>query len=698
MSIDETSVSPEESAPDATGRGGSPDRSVQSAVAVLNGEIEILTGRRLSYLDRGESLAFAARARGDSHEKYFALICENRLVPRSLATTKFAGIINPGIVRLVTSGVAYWPPAQGQRYVFVYENTLGKALMKTTGQGGLGWKQDAVMKSFIRPMVNILMDLRDADMVHGCINPMNIFDGGTEDGQDRIILGECLSAPPSYLQPPVFEPVERAMTDPLAKGTGTSEDDLYAFGVTITTVLRTKDPLAGMNKDDIIRHKVELGSYAALTGKERFTGAILELLRGLLYDDRVQRWTLDEISAWLDGQRLSPKQSSKKQKASRPIHFASDRYHRPVLLAMDLDSNQAEAVQMIDGGALEQWVSRSLEDALTRGRLEQALETSREGGRGPGYWDRLLSRVSIALDPEAPIRFKGLRMHPEGIQYALADAFMTKKDLMPFADLINQQLVMIWLGAQQDVRVDVGNLITKFDSCRAFLRQNTLGYGIERCLYFLCPESPCVSERLAGYYVQDPEALLAAFEDMADSPKRPDLFIDRHIAAFLSVKDRRMIDPFFLELNADEYYKKVLANIKILATIQKRSHLGAFPGVAAWVADSLDPVYECFHDRDLRTFLREKVDKLKKTGDLVKIVTLLDDNELRQRDFLAFRQAMEDYRAMGGEDDELRQKLEKPESFGRETGQEVAAIVSGFLAGIFILVLAFMHFTKTAVF
>lgn len=664
-----------------------------STIAVLSDEIEILAEKRLPHLDRGPSLAYAARPKGESGEIYFALVCENHLVPRSTVAPKFAGIMSPGLVRLVGSGVVHWPPAQGQRYVFIYENAFGKQLMKSTTRAGLGWKHDNVMKGFIKPMINVLLDMRDADLVHGCINPTNIFEGGSDEGIDRVVLGECLATPPALLQPLVFEPVERAQADPIAKGPGTQEDDIYAFGVTLTMILRTRDPLAGMTDEEIIRQKIELGSYAALTGKDRYTGAILELLRGLLYDDRAQRWTLDEIEAWLEGQRLSPKQSSKKSKASRPVYFNNERYHRPILLAMDLEVNQSEAVQMIDGGMLEQWISRSLEDNLTKTRYEQAIETAQEGGRGPGYWDRLLSRVSIALDPEAPIRFKGMKVHPEGFPYALAEAYILKRDLMPFVEIINQQLVMFWISAQQEVKVDVGNLITKFDSCRAFLRQNTLGYGMERCLYFLNPECQCISDRLQGYYVRNPEDMMFAFEDMADQPKRPDLFIDRHIAAFLSVKDRRMIDPFLQELNADEYYKKVLANIKIMATIQKRSRMQPFPGIAAWIADILEPVYERFHDRELRESLRQRVAKLKVTGDLVKIVTLLDDPELKQRDFLEFKKAMEEHRELSGEDAELKHKMDKPETFGRETGQEVAAIVSGLLAAIIILTFAFMHFS-----
>lgn len=668
-----------------------------SNVAVLKDKIEILVDKPLPHLNHGAAKAYTARGVDDAKEVYYALISENHLVPRSNVAEKFSNILSTGIVRLISYGVTFWPPADGERYVFVYENNMGKPLMKSLKDGGLDWKADRAMASFIKPMISTLLDLRDADMVHGCINPMNIFDGNSPTAE-KVILGECLSAPPSYNQPSVFEPIERAMADPISRGKGTIADDLYSFGVSLTMILRSRDPLAGMSEEEVIRQKIELGSYGALTGKDRFTGSILELLRGLLYDDWRQRWTLDEVMSWLDGQRLSPKQSSKKQKASRPLHFDEKRYYRPTLLAMDLHKSDAEAAQMIDGGHLEQWVDRSLEDNLTKGRLEEALNSARENGRGPGYWDRLMCRVSMALDPDAPIRFKGLSMQPEGVQYALAETMAFKRDIVPFIELINQQLVMTWIGHHNDPNVDVGSLINKFDSCRAFLRQNNMGYGIERCLYFVCPECPCQSEILQGYYVRTPEDFMYAMEGIASQPKKPDLFIDRHIAAFLSVKDKRNIDPYFIELNSSEYHKKVLGNVKVLATIQKRSRMESFPMLAQWAASILRPVYERLHDRELRVKMKEKVDKLAKSGDLIKIVTVLDHNETWQRDFIAFRKAMDEYSDLSQENIELEHKMKKPEVFGRDTGREVAAIVAGLLSGIIILAFAFMHFTQIDIF
>jgi len=679
---------------EASDEGGAEGVEDDKNIVLFNNQIEILPDDRLRHLDKGPVKAYAAKVVGEPNALLFAMVCEPHLVPRTRAAPNYAGIINSVLTKMVTHGAIYWPPARAWRYCFIYVNNLGRSLAPP-GEipVGLGWRQDQVTNAVIKPMVNLLLDMRDADFVHGNIRVDNMFDGN-EKAVEKIILGECLSTPPSYTQSILYEPIERAMCDPVARGRGTQTDDLYAFAVSLAVILRKKDALVGMSDEEILHEKIDKGSYAALTGKDRFTGGVLELLRGLLYDDPAQRWGVDDILVWMEGQRLTPKQSTKKKKATRPLFFNGDRYYRQSILAMDLNKSQTEAVQMVDNGNLDQWITRSLEDNIVRSRVVQAIETTQEFGRGSGYWDRLLSRVSVALDPDAPLRFKGLSVHPDGVGYSLAEAFVLKHDLQPYVDIINQQLVTYWTTNQTDIRIDIGSLVHRFDSCRAFLRQGNIGYGVERCLYHLCPEAPCMSDRLRKYSVHSPEDMMYAFEDMSSDPDRPELFIDRHIAAFISTKDRKDIDPYLGELNSEEYYKRVLGNLKVLATIQKRSQMEMFPGITKWLVSIIDPVLERYHDRDLRERMVKSVEKLKDSGDIMKMATIFDSGEVMQRDAVNFKISMKEHTDLQREYETLEKKMDTPAVFSREVGREIAAIVSGILAAIIILAFGFLYFVQ----
>lgn len=694
-------VTPEEKPP-AAASAPMPEAASQGGggpIASFNGQYYIHSGKRLPHLDQGPVKAYAASELSDvSQATYYALVCEPNLTPRSRSAMAYATIPNPNLVRLVATGPLYWPPAGGQQYIFIYENLVGKPLTAEGDFRGLGWKPELVQQVVVKPLIYVLQDLRNSDVVHGNIRPSNMFPIGAGGAVDRTVLGECLATPPSFCQPVLFETIERAMCSPIGRGQPTIDDDLYALGVSLAVILRHRDPMEGFSDDEIIRYKIDQGTYIALTGKDRFSGDILELLRGLLNDDQKQRWNLEDVMGWLDGQRLTPKQGIKKIKAGRPIYYQDERYLRPALLAMDLGKNQSEAAQLVESGNLEQWVGRSLEDPAVMKRLESAIESSAELGRSAGYWDRLLCRVSIALDPEAPIRYKGVSVHPEGFGAALADAMITKKDMQPYVDLINQQTVLFWLTSQAEASVDIGSIVTRFDSCRAFLRQNNIAYGLERCLYFLNPEGHCLSEKLKGYFVRNPEDIMHAFEKISESASHPELFFDRHVTAFLSVKDRQDVDPYLVELGSDEIHKRIMGNIKVLAAIQQRSRMGKFPGICRWISEILDPVYDQFHDRELRAALKAKVAQISEHGDVAKIVALLDNHATAQKDTDGYNQARQDYYQLRVESARLESKMTDPAQFNRGVGREVAALSSCILAGITMMFFVFLVLTKGSVF
>lgn len=692
----EPSPPPDEVAGQSVGDVRKDDETASSggnAVVAFNEFIQIRCGRRLPHFDSGPVKAYEAVGSGKFAGLYFALVCERNFIPRANAGSIFSAFNNPALVRLAASGVVDWTPARQQRYVLIYESCPGKAILKAGDRQAIGWKPEIVMEAVVKPLVSVLRDFRDKDFVHGAICPQNLF-SASRNAPERIILGECLAGPPSFWQTALYEPVERAMADPLARGLGTRADDMYAFGVTLAVLLRHHDPLDGLTEKEIIKQKVENGSYAAITGKDRFTGAILELLRGLLVDDAVLRWSIDEVETWLDGQRLSPKQTTKRHKAARPISFHGRRYSQPAILAMDLEENVAEAVELVESGTLEQWLARSLEIKDADELIEKAVSSAEELGRGPGYRDRLVCRLSILLDPDAPIRLKGMHMRPDGVGNMLAEAIRKKRDLQPFVDMISDQTIINWLDSQKGGSIDYGAIVSRYETARAFVKLKNIGHGIERSVYILHAECPCLSEKLENYYVRTPEDIMYAFEDICSKGDAPVRFLDRHVAAFLSVKDRKNIDPYLVEINAEERHRQVLGELKTLATIQIRSRMEKFPSIARALASSLDPVYERFHDRELRQSLRQKIDRLKDQGDLSKIANTIDEGALFPQDFRAFRNAMIEYKDLRAEKEKLARKLAESGEFGRSTGHQVAALFSGILGGIIIVLFAIMVFAR----
>jgi len=187
-------------------------------------------------------------------------------------------------------------------------------------------------------------------------------------------------------------------------------------------------------------------------------------------------------------------------------------------------------------------------------------------------------------------------------------------------------------------------------------------------------------------------------EGISTKPDRPELFLDHHSVAFLSVKERSVIDPYIRELEEDEYFVRVMANIKCLATIQQRFNMQKFPGISDWMADIMDPVYERFHDRLLRTSLRKKIEKLRDTGDLSKIAGIMDNKKTISQDMNSFRQAMREYHELRQEGGQIEKKLAVSDGFSKTIGHEVAAVFSAIISAIMIAGLIFFYFISGSLF
>ncbi len=670
--------------------------AASNAPVFLNGEIEIFPGDRLPHLDQGPIKAYAALSK--TREKAFALICERNLVPQIFASQKYYGLSHPSMPRLVGAGVVDWTPVQQQRYVFVYENKIGKPIVTKENQHAMGLKNDLVVSHVMRSLIPAIKDLRDADFVHGNIRVQNLYDGGMT-GFDKIFLGECLSTPPGFLQPTVYETIERGAVHPLGRGLPTYEDDMYSLGVTLAVMLRTNDPMAGFSNDQIVAQKIEEGSYAAITGKERFTGSLLECLRGLLNDDPRQRWSIDDVLTWMEGRRVHARQGvNSRLKASRPIEFDGKKYLRPQLLAFDLPKNPKEGAKLVEGKDLFQWLNRSLQDKPTEERFEAAISNAQEGGTGGFYPERLSSYVATALSPTLPVMYRDLRFIPDAFGRMLAEASMSRRDLNPFIEYIQNQMILFYSAAQENGPSDANDLVTRFENCRAFLRHATSGYGIERCIYNLCPEVFCLSDKLKNFYVRSAEDLLIAFDRLATTPGRPENLIDRHIISFLSVRDRQIIDPYIPDLNSDQKYRHILGVLRVFSAIQLRSKMDPVPGLTAWLSECVDPLINRFHDRDLRTKTRAQLQKVKDKGDVAKVLALFDNAQIFQEDFRKYREALKDFANLRGEHSRLQASLETDKSFGHGTGRQVAAMVSGILAGFAVIFYLLYQFSGGEVF
>ena len=478
----------------------------------------------------------------------------------------------------------------------------------------------------------------------------------------------------------------------MGRGLGTPADDLYALGVAITIMMRSSDPMQGMSDEDIVKQKIAYGSYAALTGKDKFKGSINELLRGLLHDDPRERWTVEEVRMWTDGQRLRPKQAMRIKKASRPVEMGGEKYLMTNALAMDLNKDKDSAIQLIEGGELALWIQRSLENKNMLEALEKGLSMARGYGKGASQIDLILSATSNALDPWGPMRYKDVASMGDGLGFLLAHAFAAGKDLNVFADVFSKSVAQDWLRSTSLPGVDVSALYSKMDACKSHVSNAArAGFGLERCMYLLCISAPCMSDVVKDYYVRTPEDLVMAFEDLCRKGSPPSIFLDRQSIAFIAAKEHKSVDSFLPDLNAAEPYRKILGNLNTIAALQNRLKMKALPSIATHITTLLEPVYTRYHDKQVKDKLQKNIARYAKDGDLVKIAGLLDNKEVNTKDLDQFKRALAQYTRLKEEYQRLEENMEKKDVFGKTTGADFAAVVSGILSGIIIVFILFMN-------
>ena len=634
--------------------------------------------------------AYEVMPSGNQSGAFYAIICEPQFTPRVLAAQSYAAIANPSANRLVSAGVIPVPIVGQQRYCLIYEQNLGQAIVESNHGIALGWKPDFVLERVVGPVMSVLKDFHNVDLVHGAICPSNMFNGGKQDFH-AIILGDCLSVPAFSRQPAVFESPERMLASPTGRGEATPQYDLYSLGVSLAMMLRSIDPLEGMTDEQIYTRKIQNGTYSCMFSKaDRFSGAILELLRGLLQDDPASRWTVDEALAWMDGRRLSPKQANKIKKAGRALTMSEHEYNYPHTLVRDMFKTKADAIKLVEGGAMEQWIDRSISDEALRIRFENACVSAREQGTGSGYHDRLLARVAVALDPFGPVRYKGVSATPDGIGTAMAEAFVLGHDTRQYAEMFSTGLWAFWMATLTDLNKDITPYMSDFEAARASLRQNNIANGVERVLYILNDDVHCLSPVLKDYHVRNPEQLLLAFDQAVQKSPSVSL-IDPHIMGFLSNKDGRMTDPYLFDLSSKDPVKRIIGLIKVLSITQKSYNIGPLEHLSGWCVDYVQPVIRRYHDRKHQQLITKKLGEIRHSGDLTKIAELVSASEAFDQDMAGFRRAMAEYKMLKREGIDLENRLERPDLFGKSKGRETAAYVATILSAFIIMIFVFLY-------
>jgi len=651
-----------------------------------NNEIELFPLRELpEYATTGTSAYLAKDI--DSNTEYVAMLCGRSELPRVSSIGSYRNMKNPNLLRLVAAGIVNWTPEARQRFALIFEMPKGKKILKSLDKNPTKIDAEVIVNSIIKPAIMVLNALNNMDLVHGAVRLDNMYMSAEENGSVTFQLGECLSSAPFYFQHAIYETPIRAMAEPAKRGIGTISDDLYALGICVAMLVTGKNFSLEKGKEEIAVQKLENGTHSLIVGKETFPAGIGEFLRGVLMDDAKQRWDIEDCVKWLEGRRVNPKQTSSVLISTRPFVFRNKEYFDLRLLADALSKHPDEAMGEINKGQLLQWLRRNFDNKDLKDRFEAVYQRDQVASV-----DRYICSICSAIDPMGPVRYRGITLFPSGFGVALSEAIKKGENLQDYVDLIKLQILSSAVNQIFEELPDAGGISSMLEKCRIALNQKILGYGLERALYIANPSIACISPYFDRHYVLIPGSLLLALEDISSRSQRPDLILDRHMIAFLSVREPKLIDQYMGYINSPDVGRRVVGVLHVLNGIQRRFMIGSVPGVTKWIVSLVQPAIENFHDKDLKEKINKEIAKVQNSGLLQKLVMLVDDSYVVQDDIRRFYYACIEYQSLISEKDKIEEYLSKKSSFGRSTGRQVAMIVSSVVSLITIALYSFIFF------
>jgi hypothetical protein len=675
--------------PDAGGQGTPIDGSGAEALtapSVLGGRYRLVDDEPIAELDSPGATACVVRDNNSPSANLFARVLAAGIIPRKDTMIPLRGGRDVQIMRPVEWGVVALRPLKRNAFAIVFERPAGGPLVSPGAAAFTPMPVSDLTTRVLGPAALALAHIGRRGITHRAVRPDNLFMGGEDTS--HVLIGECVSCPPGFGQPAAFETIEMAMTPPLGRGPGTPADDMYALGVTVLALALGRIPLAGLSAEEIVEAKLARGSFIALLAGERVPFGLREVLRGLLADHPKERWGLPQIEQWLGGGINKSIHDNVQSRMDRPITFRGKDYWGFRDLADAFGKSwQAASTTILEEG-FSKWTARGLGDADLAEDVARTLKSARiEAASNPGPDPKLVAQICTILDPDGPIRYRGIIAMPNGLgpMFAAAVRDGARDDVSHICDMLVKGLVIDWLTwREENEKSDLSLALKPYKQFQQLLRHAGPGYGAERCLYELNPHLPCQAPAVEPYYVEKLEELLPTLEMVVRRTGGLPTIYDRHFAAFIANRAKRNMDREFAameEARGDPVLVK-LGMVRLLAWLQTEYGPVSLPNLTEWLAADLESAADRFASKTMRGEVRRRLAAVAPQGELAAVYNAVCDKSLLARDDTGRRAAVQEYVA-------ARRRIGELESSDATLGaRELGARVAAWLGGAAALVSA----------
>lgn len=631
---------------------------------LLKERYEVLFDSPLPQHNTNDAIAYKVTDRINPKRDLFALVCSNDTTPRLSFIPYFKSIDNSHIMKLVEHGVVTCPPHNTQQLALIYQQPNGPRFNGFENLPDLR-KSPEKFKQILFSLISALECLKSYNLTHRAIRLDNMY--FKDKTCSELVLGDCLASFPGFHQPPAYETIESLMSDKEGRGDGTPNQDLYAVGVAVLSLLYQKEFFKDMSAPEVLRLKLKRNSYSALSSEDKMPNPYVSLFKGILQDNPEERWGQTQIYNFLDGKPNSFSMSGSTEAPKKSLTIAGEKFYTPQSAAIALQNNPQEAMDLINSGKLLEWVRNGIEDEKLYTKLEKFFKQGITG-----FLPQIvICKTCILLNPHAPIRYDGVAAFPDGMAKAVFYALKKRGNIKAYIDIFSNDLTKTWYMEQTNTRSPMNAAEFKI-----YINRQDYGYGIERIMYDIDADLPCISPLFGEEFVVSVPQILKALDNTYAEKVVTTAPFDKNIIAYLRCKLGKKIDNILPEINSSKVTNQISGVLHLYSYIQKKLGPAQLPHLAQWLINYSLPLIKSYHNIKYQKYLEHEIVRYAKEGVLMDIYILLENEEAHNNDLRQYVQAVKDTNALIALKTRLLNDTGKIEEETKETALRIGTILA----------------------
>ena len=655
-------VTEEEAEEPQTPQENSPQTSADMTYLVKE-RFEIYYDQPLPHLNTNGATAYEVKDKINPQRQLFALICDNAYPPRLSMLPYLKALDHPGLLKLVEYSTVLYLPQKTHNMALIYVKPNGPKVSETLSKS----EEKLTLpkfKSLIFSLGSACEALKGYNLTHRAIRLDNLF--YKDNSCEELVLGDCAASFPGLYQPSIYETINNMLALPQARGNGVPGDDLYAVGAVMLALTLGHEIASPLTNAELISQKLKKGSFAVLCNNEKISAFAATVIKALLEDNEEIRWNYLQIYNFLEGKTTGFTIGETNDRSLKALVVNSEKYYTVKSAALAMLDYPDEALGIINGGKLLEWIKNGLENEKLYSKIEKIIIQNKEKESSKF----LVQQICIMLDPGLPIKTGDIFVFPGGLSKAIFYYLKNNKNLDDFYGLLNSDLVKLWYQQQPSLHSPANS-----NELRVYIARNDHGYGIDRIMYDFDEDLPCTSPLIGEEFVNTPARLLRAL-DANYTKFKETLPFDKNIIAYLRCKMGKKIDGLLTDINAHQDALQMSAVLRLYAAIQNKNGPVQVPNLTQWLVNFSKPVVQSYHNLKYQKYLEHELVKIAKSGKIIELCNILENDEARQKDRSDYSDALKKINLLMSERNRLLTGDAKLDDEARELALRFAVILS----------------------